>query len=119
MIRYAIESVKIFANFKNMIGEPLEFVQNSLLAIDSGDMARTSNQRVAEMRKYGLQSELLSIDDIRRKFPFVNVDEGEIGVLDKEAGFVANPTDATQIYARQAVKHGAKVYEDTPLSGIV
>lgn len=118
MVRSAIESRKIFQTFKSSVGEPLSFVHNTYIVLDSGEPARTAAARVNEMRGFGLKAESLSPEDVRKRFPFLRVYDDEVGSFDAEAGFVPNPTRATEIYVRQAARHGATVYEATPVTRI-
>lgn len=118
MVRSAIESTKIFKDFKNSVGEPLEFVPNGWVAFDSGEPAKTSAQRVKEMQAHGCDSVSLTVDELRKTFPHVHVYDDEVGSWDRDAGFVAQPAEACAIYARQAAKRGAKVYDDTAVKEI-
>jgi sarcosine oxidase subunit beta len=118
LIESAIASRKIFEDFKESVGEHLDYVKNGYLTIDSGEPVKSSWSRVAEMTKKGLDADILSASELTDRFPFVRMEDDEVAIIDKGAGFVVNPPDAARIYARQAEKHGAKIYEMTPVTGI-
>ena len=118
MLRSAIESRRIFQNFKSAVGESLEFVQNGFVALDAGEPAKTAHKRVEEMKRSGLRASTLLPSQARERFPFLTVADDEVTSFDEEAGFVPEPTIATEIYVRQAVKHGASAYEHTGVTKI-
>ena len=118
MVESAIRSRKVFQNFREAVGEPLEFVHNTYIVLDSGEPAKTAESRVKEMRRFGLRAESLTPEEVRRRFPFLVVHDDEVGSFDADAGFVPDPVLAAQIYGRQAEKHGATVYERTPVTAV-
>jgi sarcosine oxidase, subunit beta len=118
LVKSAIRSRKIYETFEKSVGEPLEYVSNGFISIDYGEVAKSAPGMVADLRRNGLDAEVLDTDQIKNGFPFLKVSDDEIASLDREAGYVPNPGDAARIYARQAAKHGAKVYESSPITGV-
>jgi sarcosine oxidase, subunit beta len=118
LVKSAIESRKIYETFEESVGEPLEYVANGFVSIDFGEVAKSAPGMIADLRRNGLDAEILDIDQVEESFPFLKVSHDEVVSFDREAGYVPSPGDAAQIYARQAAKHGAKVYESSPVSGI-
>ena len=59
-------------------------------------------------KKYGMNHELLTSDQIRNRFPQFNVKDDEEGYFEKEAGFV-RPEEAITAQLELAKKHGAGI----------
>jgi sarcosine oxidase len=63
-------------------------------------------------REHGLAHELLATDDLRRRFPWLRVDDGWSGLFEEQAGYVV-PERCIAAHLAVAERHGAELrFED-------
>lgn len=116
--RICMESVKIFENFENIVGEKIEFTQAGYLFLAAKDETFKNFKTNAEMQKsLGLPVDILTPAQIKEKVPFVNADDLTGGTFCQKDGF-ADPNEVTQAFANAARRNGAVIYNKTEALGI-
>jgi 4-methylaminobutanoate oxidase (formaldehyde-forming) len=69
-------------------------------------------------RSFGLALELIGPAEAKRRMPAMNVDD-VIAAAWLPSDGVANPSDLTQAFAKAARRHGARLFEDTAVTGFL
>lgn len=84
----------------------------------------TNRDRMDEYRNYqctaetiGVESHLISVDEIRKLWPLINAD-GLVGALWHPTDGHIAPVDVTMALARGARMNGAEIYQHTQVTGI-
>ena len=65
-------------------------------------------------RQHGLEHELLDAAEIRRRYPVFDIDDGWVGLFDKQAGWLA-PERCIETHLRMAERHGATLCFEEPI----
>jgi dimethylglycine dehydrogenase len=78
------------------------------------DFLRTAH---AKGRYLGLHSEFISLEEVKRRHPLVDVRHFQGAMYDPFEGHV-DPSGVTQAYAKAARQAGAEVYRHTPVTGL-
>jgi pyruvate dehydrogenase phosphatase regulatory subunit len=79
------------------------------------NLARTKDRLIAYKRalqhgeRFGLVGDFLTPEEIKDRYPFINIEEIQGGFLIPEDG-VASPTDLTNALVNKAKKYGARVF---------
>lgn len=93
-----------------------EKTNEKLLNMTGGIMIGKQNSVVitgtrASIEIHNLPHEILSANDIRNRFPAFNVKDDEIGLLEKEAGYLV-PELCVDAYRNMAERYGAELHYD-------
>lgn len=116
--KLCMESVKIFENFEEIVGEPIEFIQAGYLFIAAKEDTMNHFRKNAAMHKsLGLDVHILSPGQIKEKVPFVNTEDLAGGTFCQSDGF-ADPNEITQAFASAARKNGVEFYNKVEALGI-
>ncbi|MGH2377380.1 MAG: N-methyl-L-tryptophan oxidase [Candidatus Limnocylindria bacterium] len=59
-------------------------------------------------REHGLAHEALTTDDLRRRFPWLRVDDGMVGLFEEQAGYLV-PERCIEAHLAVAERHGAEL----------
>ena len=86
------EPITIF--FDVYIGEPSSVVVSGTLR---------------SIQEYNMDHEILSHEEVRRRYPMMLVDEGDIGVFESDAGYL-NPELCVNTYLKLAEESGAELH---------
>ena len=109
----AMRSHEIWREIERETGRTL-LTQNGGLVISSAQTRAVTHvsgffqNTVAAARKFGIAHELLNADEIRKRFPQFNVQDGEKGYYEPAAGFV-RPEACIAAELELAQKRGAKI----------
>lgn len=116
--KLCMESVKIFENFKDIVGEPIEFIQAGYIFIAVKEDTMNNFHKNVEMQKsLGLDVHILSPAEIKEKVPFVNIEDLAGGTFCQKDGF-ADPNEVTQAFASAARSNGVEFYNKVEAAGI-
>jgi sarcosine oxidase, subunit beta len=114
----ALRSQKIFERFESEVGEPIEFIKNTYLAVVSQEKSKALLTIVERMKKYSVDVKYLSPEEIGHRYPFINLEGVSAGILNLDAGYVYDPQAPIDLYAKYSQKHGASYYPETSVTGI-
>ena len=118
-IRFSLESLKRFEKFEEEFGVNPEFrrIGYLFLATTEKEM-QVFQENVKLQKKYGIPVELLNRDEIRRRWPYLRMDDILGGTFCPWDGY-AGPSEVLSGFAAGAKRAGVKIYEGTEAKGIL
>ncbi len=118
MTKLAQYTADLFAGLEEETGQATGFAQYGSLSLATNEGRFEELKRGASMaRCFGLEVEVISAKEARDKWPLINVDDVVGAVFLPKDGKV-NPIDVTQALAKGARMGGARVIEETRVTGI-
>ncbi|SVA70433.1 uncharacterized protein METZ01_LOCUS123287 [marine metagenome] len=115
MAQYTAE---LYAALEKETGQATGFRQNGSLSIASEPERFEELRRGASMAScFGLEAEVISPAEARELHPLIEIDD-LVGAVFLPNDGQTNPIDTTQALARGARDHGAKIFEQTRVTGI-
>ena len=111
-------SVNLYQELEKETGQPVGFKQvgNLRLAMNQ-DRMDEYYQYAATARTIGINVQFLTPDEIRKLWPFCNIDGLVGGIFHPDDGYI-QPADLTQALAKGARARGARIYRNTPVLAI-
>ena len=115
--RLAWDSLDIFRNFGEIVGAPSGYVKTGYFVIVGEEDRAAMEANVEMQRAVGVDTSLVSVEDVREIAPMIATGEGEAFAYEPDSGY-ADPYSATTGYANAAKALGARVLSETPALGI-
>jgi len=115
--KMALESLKIFKNFEDVVGGPSGYVQTGYLIIVGAEDSRAMAENVAMQQRVGVDTSVVQANDVREIAPMVVVSEGEAFAYEPQSGY-ADPYSVTTGYAHAARQLGATIRAGAPVTEI-
>jgi len=110
MAKYSTDLYQELQNNKN---RSLGFIQNGSLNIsECSDRMEEIKRSTSMGRNFGLDISILEKDEIKERYPLLNIDGVAGGVFLPKDGQI-NPVDVTMALAQEAKLHGAQIFEQT------
>ncbi len=117
-IRLSMESVRFFERFEDETGQVADFRQNGYLILaTSEDELKVFRENVELERKFGLEVELISTEEVTELVPGLNVEDVVGATFCRSDGY-ADPYSVVSGFASAAKRLGARIYEDVEVTGI-
>jgi sarcosine oxidase subunit beta len=117
-IRLSQEAVRVFERFEEEFGVDMEFRQVGYLFLaQSDDVWQEFLDNVEIQRQYHVPVEALAPDEIKRRWPYLNVADLRGGTFCPEDGY-ADPYMAAMGYANAARRLGVRIEEQTKVTAI-
>lgn len=114
----AMRSVKLFERLSEETGMDIEYKQGGYLVLSYDESeAKQFEENVKMQRSLGLNVELLSPQQVKKRFEYVNVDEVLLATFCQTDGH-ANPHLANFAYAYSARRLGVTIFTHTPVLGV-
>ena len=118
----AHRSLQTFANWVDVVGGDCGFVRTGsviTVATSGADAVNIERMRrvVAMQNEIGIQSQVVSADQLFELQPFTNVDDIAVAVYERDSGYV-DAVAATHGMAEAAIRGGARVIEGRAVTGI-
>lgn len=112
LIRWSTEHIRVL---EREVGESLMELCGTLLLAERGADLLTSSADSA--RQFGIATQHISRDDLRRRYPHFDLPERFVGLLEPDAGFIrVEPSlAATQ---RSARERGARILDNTKVTSL-
>lgn len=118
LTRLVLDAIRIFETLESETGLSTGFRKTGQITIACNEPRWEEVRRQASMaRGIGVRVELLSPEEVRERFPLLDVSEVLGGMYFPDDG-VANPTDTTLSLAKGARMGGARIFEDTEVTGV-
>ena len=118
LTRLAQYTAELYAALEKETGQATGFRQNGSLSIASEPERFEELRRGASMAScFGLEAEVISPAEARELYPLIEIDD-LVGAVFLPNDGQTNPIDTTQALARGARDHGAKIFEQTRVTGI-
>jgi sarcosine oxidase subunit beta len=117
-IRFSLESLKVFEQFKEEFGISPEFkrIGYLFLATTDGEM-KIFKENVKLQKKFNIPVELLSPDEISARWPYLKLDDILGGTFCSWDGY-AGPSEVLSGFTIGAKRAGVKIYEGIEVLGI-
>jgi sarcosine oxidase subunit beta len=121
-VHLAKESLAIFKNFKEYLGEEdadCGFVKCGYLAVaPDGVMGEALSKSLAQQRTFGIEAAEISRAEAKALFPIAQFDDAAVIGFEPEAGF-ADAYQVTTSFIRSAKRLGVVVREHTCVTGLL
>ena len=118
LTRLAQYTADLYAALEKETGQATGFRQNGSLSIASEPERFEELRRGASMAScFGLEAEVISPAEARELHPLIEIDD-LVGAVFLPNDGQTNPIDTTQALARGARDHGAKIFEQTRVTGV-
>ncbi len=116
MIQY---SVDLYSQLEKETGQSVGWIQKGSLSIATNDDRLTLIRRQEALaHAYGIQAQSISPDEAAERWPLMNADDVIGAVWSPEDGRVS-PSDVCAALVKGAKSRGAKIFEDTGVTGIL
>jgi len=117
-MQFAMKSFEVFQNFEEEFGTSPELHQIGYLFLARDEEELESFKKNIELQKrFGVPSQLLTHEEIKKKWPFLNLEDVFGGAFCDTDGF-AGPNEVTQAIAKGARCYGIKIFEKTEVISI-
>jgi sarcosine oxidase subunit beta len=117
-IRLSQEAVRVFERFEEEFGVNVEFRQVGYLFLaQSEEVWQEFLANVKVQRQLNVPVEALTPDEIKRRWPYLNVDDLRGGTFCPEDGY-ADPYMAAMGFANTARRLGVRIEEQTRVTGL-
>jgi len=117
-IRMAMYSVRQFERFSETMGVDIGFHQvGYLFLLSTPEEVETFRKSVALQRSLGLEVEWLTPEEVKRRWPWLNVEDVLAATYCPTDGY-ADPHAVVQGYARKARELGVRIFTETEVTGI-
>ncbi len=117
-IRLSLVSIPMLEHFREEVGidagyRPVGY----LFLLTREEDVKAFRHNVDLQRRLGVQTEWLSGDEVRRRLPFMRLDDVIAGTFHAKDG-LADPHSVVQGYAQAARRMGVRILTDTEVTGI-
>jgi len=117
-IKLSLESLPMLECFKEEIGQDVNYRQCGYLLIATDEKDATTFKRNVDLQNnLGVQTQLLSGEDVRARLPLMNFEDAIAGTFHQKDGIV-DPNSVVAGYVRAAQKLGAKAITRAEAIGI-
>ncbi|MEL6421276.1 MAG: FAD-dependent oxidoreductase, partial [Pseudomonadota bacterium] len=116
--KMAMYSADLYDRLEDEVGISTGLKRNgSLLIAKSDEKVHEVRHLAAAVNMNGLDAHILSPDECREKYPFLNVDDVQLGMFIPRDG-QADPANVTQAMAKGARDRGARIVQGVKVTGI-
>jgi sarcosine oxidase subunit beta len=115
--KMALESLKVFQDFEELVGGHADFVQTGFAVAVGPSDVKALEASVAIQQSVGVRTEILPPDDLRQLEPAINLDGLAAAAYEPDSGYV-DPHAVVSSYADAARKSGAEIYQKVPAISI-
>jgi sarcosine oxidase subunit beta len=110
-IRFSLESMKTFDHFEEEFGVNPEFKRIGYLFLAKTDQdVKVFQQNLILQKQFGIPVEWLHPDEIRRRFPYLKMDDILGGTFSPRDGY-AGPSEVLSGFVGGAKRTGVRIYE--------
>ncbi len=115
--RLAWDSLAIFRDFDELVGIPSGYTKTGYFVIVGPEDREAMEGNVAMQRSVGVETSLVTAEDVREIAPMVETAEGESFAYEPDSGY-ADPYSVTTGYANAARDRGARVLAGSPATRV-
>ena len=117
-VRLSLESLPMLECFKEEIGQDVNYRQCGYLLIATNEKDATAFKHNVDMQNgLGVQTELLSGDEVRAQLPLMKFEDALAGTFNQKDGIV-DPNSVVAGYISAAQKLGVKAHTRAEVTGI-
>lgn len=114
---HAVESLKIFSNFDEIVGGDAGFRRTGYLIVGPDAHREPMLEVFRTQNEYGIDTAILTPAEAHEYHPLLQFDDVGVIGFDTLAGF-ADPHMTTNAYAKRARALGVDIRTDTPVTGL-
>jgi sarcosine oxidase subunit beta len=116
-MHHAVESIKIFENFDQIIGGDPNFQRSGYIILGSEEI-RTKMETVFKMQnKYGIDTQVLTPTEAKECHPLMQFDDVDVIGYESRTGY-CDPYMTTTSYVKRAKDLGVQFFTKTLVTGI-
>ena len=115
--RLSWDSLSIFKDFHEITGVPSGYTKTGYFIIVGPEDRRAMEKNVAMQGSVGVDTSVVTAEDVREIAPMVETGDGEAFAYEPESGY-ADPYSVTTGYANAARERGARVLSSSPVTGV-
>ena len=116
-MHHAVESIKIFENFDQIVGGDTNFQRTGYIILGSEEI-RTKMETVFEMQnKYGIDTQTLTPAEAKEYHPLLQYGDVDVIGYESRTGY-CDPYLTTTSYAKRAKDLGVQFFTETLVTGI-
>jgi sarcosine oxidase subunit beta len=116
-IRLAVRAVEMFENDEEELGGPSGFVRCGYMVMGTEEGAQAIRDIVPVQQRLGVQTEILSVDEVAERYPELDLDGVALACLETTSGY-ADPVATTRALVESAKTRGLTVHEGRAVTGI-
>lgn len=114
---HAVESLKIFANFDEIVGGDVGWHRTGYLILGPEEHREPMTAVFRKQNAHGIDTAIMSPAEARKTHPLIQVEDVDVIGYDSMAGY-ADPYLTTTAYASRAKELGVDVKTDTSVTGL-
>ena len=111
------DSLPVFRDFEEITGIPSGYTKTGYFIIVGPEDRRAMEENVAMQRSVGVDTSVVTAEDVREIAPMVRTNDGEAFAYEPESGY-ADPYSVTTGYANAAREMGARVRSGSAATGV-
>ena len=115
--RLSWDSLSIFKDFHEITGVPSGYTKTGYFIIVGPEDRRAMEENVSMQRYVGVDTSVVTAEDVREIAPMVETGDGEAFAYEPESGY-ADPYSVTTGYANAARERGARVQSNSPVTAV-
>src|SRR5262245_14286281 len=117
-VRFSLASLAFFERFEDEMGVPCDFHRTGYLFLLTSQADLAARRREIDLqRRLGVDARLISPEEARALVPELSLDGILAAAWGPNDGH-ASPNDVVQAYVRRARDLGARIVEETPVTGL-
>jgi sarcosine oxidase, subunit beta len=116
-MEHAVESLKIFENFDEIVGGDSGFRRTGYLILGPETQREPMQQVFRMQNEYGIDTATISAAEAIKHHPLLQLEDVEVIGYDSRAGY-CDPYLTTTAYLQRAREMGVSVYTDTAVTGV-
>ena len=117
-VKLSIESLPMIERFRDEIGQDVNYRQCGYLLIATDEKDATTFRHNVELQNgLGVQTQLLSGDEVRARLPLMKFEDAMAGTFNQKDGIV-DPNSVVAGYVSAAQKMGVKTFTRAEVTGI-
>ncbi len=116
-IRLALRAAEMFSSDEEELGGPSGFVRCGYMVMAPHGEEQAIRKVVPLQRSLGVQTEILSVDELAERYPEIDVDGVALACLETTSGY-ADPVRTTRSLVESARRRGLRVHEGREVTGI-
>lgn len=116
--RMARRSLEVFQNFSEIVGGDSGFTETGALFIVGAKDRDGLAANVALQQSVGIDARIVDAETLRELAPYFDVYDDDVAAYEPEAGY-ADGTGTATSFAQAAQRLGAKVFQNTPVTGLL
>lgn len=114
---HAVESLKIYSNFDDIIGGECGWKKTGYLILGPEDHRKPMLEVFSMQNKYGIDTTILDAKQTLEIHPLLNLDDVGVIGYDTFTGY-CDPYLTTTSYAKMAKEMGVEIYTDSPVEDL-